>query len=604
MNNRRYFPYERSNYYAGKLLTSRELEAEQRYMNDKRRLMNRLTQGQGILAGLGVLAADDSSLAVQAGCALDASGREIVVPQTLVLKLASIEGFDELEGDSAWLTLGYDEALDEEVYAAMAEGTESSHNKVREGYRFALKDTDALAAPAGTLKDFLTSSILFEDKGVRITQRVPRYAQPGSDLAVEIEMVKTSAGISEYSLKYTLETPGFAGPGGEERTVIDIAAVELTRGGRAVYTYRFVPAPQIWGGTDITFTATDITLSADGEASAAEGKLTSAVVPLSTTADKRFISEWYAKPMDKHLSDSYDEPLVLARIDLFRKDDEVAIDRVWEPANAQLSYNAQQLAALRQLEGYYPQPLQQSSGEVRPMRTTATPATADDLAKNTACGSFDLGLGMDYSTREPVFSAEMMHGLGTGPVYVQVGLEYLDTSENTIGVNEMYFGVMRLFDDAADNKQRLLDVDLAVKVLPDRGTFQVAVLPKKSSSVISVRIRWFAYRASEVNRQIKAPDSTRRAILLNPDTIVVPPKGSAAFTPVFIGMEQEACRFTMVDKQGGSITNNGVYTAPAKEGVYEIRVEAVSDASVAASAFAVVSADRQDEAANAHTKKK
>jgi hypothetical protein len=44
----------------------------------------------------------------------------------------------------------------------------------------------------------------------------------------------------------------------------------------------------------------------------------------------------------------------------------------------------------------------------------------------------------------------------------------------------------------------------------------------------------------------------------------------------------------MVDAEGGQIDNNGVYTAPAKEGVYEIRVEAISDPSIYTHAFAIV----------------
>jgi hypothetical protein len=43
-----------------------------------------------------------------------------------------------------------------------------------------------------------------------------------------------------------------------------------------------------------------------------------------------------------------------------------------------------------------------------------------------------------------------------------------------------------------------------------------------------------------------------------------------------------------VDEDGGDVDNNGVYTAPAKEGVYEIRVSAISDPSVYACAFAMV----------------
>ncbi|MEG1972389.1 MAG: hypothetical protein RR315_04450, partial [Oscillospiraceae bacterium] len=90
MQNRKYYPFERNNYYFGKLLTARDFESEQRYFNDKRRFINRLSGANGIVAGLGVIMADDASVILQAGCALDASGREIVVPETRVVKLSTI----------------------------------------------------------------------------------------------------------------------------------------------------------------------------------------------------------------------------------------------------------------------------------------------------------------------------------------------------------------------------------------------------------------------------------------------------------------------------------------------------------------------------------
>ena len=67
MLNRKYYPFERNNYYFGKLLTARDFEAEQRYFNDKRRLQNRLFGACGVLAGMDVIMADDTSLIRSAG---------------------------------------------------------------------------------------------------------------------------------------------------------------------------------------------------------------------------------------------------------------------------------------------------------------------------------------------------------------------------------------------------------------------------------------------------------------------------------------------------------------------------------------------------------
>ena len=41
MKNMKYFPFERNKYFYGKLLTVDDFETEQRYMNDKRRVLNR-----------------------------------------------------------------------------------------------------------------------------------------------------------------------------------------------------------------------------------------------------------------------------------------------------------------------------------------------------------------------------------------------------------------------------------------------------------------------------------------------------------------------------------------------------------------------------------
>ena len=97
MNNRRYYSFERNNYFYGKLLTSRDFEDEQNYMNNKRRLINRVLHGAGIVYGLDVVAVDESSVVIQSGLALDASGREIVVPSTQVVKLSTIRGYSESE---------------------------------------------------------------------------------------------------------------------------------------------------------------------------------------------------------------------------------------------------------------------------------------------------------------------------------------------------------------------------------------------------------------------------------------------------------------------------------------------------------------------------
>ena len=123
MVNRKYYSFERNNYYYGKMLTSRDFQNEQSYMNDKRRLVNRLLHGVGIVYGMDVIEADDSSIVLQSWLALDAAGREIVVPRTQVIKLSTIEGYADLQTEHAFLGIAYAEEDTDPVYAVMNEGT-------------------------------------------------------------------------------------------------------------------------------------------------------------------------------------------------------------------------------------------------------------------------------------------------------------------------------------------------------------------------------------------------------------------------------------------------------------------------------------------------
>jgi hypothetical protein len=76
-------PPRRNNFFDGKLMDSRHWELEQEYGVQSRRLLSRLGLGAGILCGLEVRLAEDGSVCVAPGVAVDDWGREIVVTETL-----------------------------------------------------------------------------------------------------------------------------------------------------------------------------------------------------------------------------------------------------------------------------------------------------------------------------------------------------------------------------------------------------------------------------------------------------------------------------------------------------------------------------------------
>lgn len=142
MKNLKYFPFERNRYFYGKLLSVDDFDTEQRYMNDKRRMLNRFLYGTGVVCGMQVVEIDDVTVSLEMGFALDFSGREIVVSKPVTKKLSSIEGFSRYAaaGEERWnlyLGIAYDEQVEEPVHniARVNSEQEEEFNKYTEGYR-------------------------------------------------------------------------------------------------------------------------------------------------------------------------------------------------------------------------------------------------------------------------------------------------------------------------------------------------------------------------------------------------------------------------------------------------------------------------------------
>lgn len=77
--------FRRNRYFYGKLMTVRDFETEQGYMNEKRYLLNRLVTGAGVVCGFNDMQVYTEGLYVKVrfpggGVAIDCCGREIVIP--------------------------------------------------------------------------------------------------------------------------------------------------------------------------------------------------------------------------------------------------------------------------------------------------------------------------------------------------------------------------------------------------------------------------------------------------------------------------------------------------------------------------------------------
>jgi len=123
----------RNHYFRGKLLTTRDFEAEQDYLDNKRHLLNRMIGGAGIICGLGIddveFSQSDNNVKIRfktGGAAIDGWGREIVVPiednpRDIRVKQGSTPTYltlADLENDPYYLYLEYNPQEGEMVNSA------------------------------------------------------------------------------------------------------------------------------------------------------------------------------------------------------------------------------------------------------------------------------------------------------------------------------------------------------------------------------------------------------------------------------------------------------------------------------------------------------
>src|SRR5215213_3671914 len=86
-----YNEFRRLRFFNGMLLADKDFRAEQEYHAGKRRLLNRMLHGSGVVCGLDVSGKKDSQwIEITSGLALDCSGNEIWIPKTQRVDLTSL----------------------------------------------------------------------------------------------------------------------------------------------------------------------------------------------------------------------------------------------------------------------------------------------------------------------------------------------------------------------------------------------------------------------------------------------------------------------------------------------------------------------------------
>lgn len=580
MNNKKYYPFKRNNYYYGKLLTVRDFEDEQRYINDKRRINNVLTSGVGVAAGLSVIQLDDSTVSIEAGIALDCLGREITIEEAITKKLNSIDGFNELSDGGAYLCIEYREEPDEPVYSVIkgdsGNDDKSEYNKFKETYRLYMTNTP-LAGKAASWRPAEKTSLLFDEGGVKISMSAPRFVNPGQTAEVKINIVKTAFSKS-LEVDFIICAGHFTATDGGSFAHVYYKDEEASDYKTAALSY-FLTADRVHD-TETEFRAEG------GFVKIGNIRRDFEAISQKTSITKENIFDILMK---RGLSLNFDEALnlteeiaiYLAKFRLLKKDGDYII-KEFEPLPFK-QYIASNETLYSYIRGMSGLSRPESAPRRKPASESIIAAGVSDIV--TSGGEEQIEIEMK-ARGKTYFSGEIAHGLGKGSVFVQAGLvdfiserAYMDKATVILGEPSVLSGtphemIAPLFS-------------LAVILYPERETFQIAVKFHGNAEKDEITVKWWAFKSVNEKAEDFA-EADRVNVSINEKSASIAPREKFKFSAHIEGTENKACRWSVIDKDGGDIDANGVYEAPTQEGVYEIMAQSVKYPHKRATTFVVV----------------
>lgn len=590
MKNTDVIPFERNRYYAGKMLTSSDFLAEQIYNNNKRRFINQTVVGSGILCGCSVFWLDDLSVLVESGAAIDSMGREIVIENSVVKKLSAISGFEGLRTNQAVLCLRYQERDVHAVYTVNRQENESEYeyNRVAEGYELFLMDEEDTERSFELDTEFFAVASLMDHPDYEIKFRIPAVVCAGKYVRAELVITKKSERVCSLDYEAVVQMPGFAGRDGLHELRLSADKVLLKQGETLVKDY--------WIKTE-SDPATDTFLVI--KAGTAQGTVDEVKADVNGDMNLQVqVSE--IQPKDLALRESEKLSLEMRRMGMNQDYIPLAVLSLVRTETAYIIEGIQEqnvkkyiptLAEKRRQEEYQEYFRDEWFEQQQPPETQG--AMGQQIIREhqgaipeIETGILEIPLNANARKGEVRYSGEIMHGLGKGNVYVEIGYERLeDNPVHGANTKSTIYGNPDLFQE--DNSPDVC-VETAVKVLNDMGSFVVAVRFLKDVDFLILTFRWVAMKFPSGENLLTTEDISNKRITAATPTVVLGTKESYYFDVEFNNMKSCSVAYELTEPGSGEVTPDGIYTAPSKEGVYEIRIYCTDMPMICTYAYAIV----------------
>lgn len=571
MKNLKCFPFERNRYFYGKLLSVEDFETEQKYFNDKRRTINRFLFGSGVVCGLNVVEVDDESISVERGFALDFAGREMMLDEPVVRKITELEGYGTGQEEGFYyLCMEYQEEATELMHNVTgAAGRNSSEfNKYREGYRLFVTHEEPereIYSPARLYEERTT---VYQGQEIQIVQILPKFLEMGQDTALRVEITYT--GQQKFSFEYELELAFLTN---EESNRVRVAFQENESGKGGKYQLE-IPLKTAC----VSNVQAQASLVRDsfrlriGNQTYSDAGLCISQASVNDLDDYEALQvQYYKTAMDYIVGNTFHQAIYLAKIYVVRAGNICLIERIEQlPFDQKIMHTEISAAVLQKLVGDV-----RTLKEAKLLEKKKQKEKKEEKPLRASYGEvlFDIA---HMRSGEVLHSDKIVHGLGFGPVTIELGYEVEHGSDSDARI---------LFGDASVfQEQKGFSASLGARLMPAEGTFEIGLKILKNDGAKQVRVHWTALR-----NEIRRPQPVKKKrIFIQPDNPNVFVGDSLVFTASFEGFTDERLKWSVKDRDGGVIDKNGKYTAPETEGIYQIAVSSVAYPEVQASTFVIV----------------
>ena len=323
--------------------------------------------------------------------------------------------------------------------------------------------------------------------------------------------------------------------------------------------------------TNVTDTAgtvkvdpTTFTLAFDKVPASGDIAGTSSVSIITDSVEDAAIRASYERDMDTLLRSTMGHRLYLARINMVNAGGTAIIEDVLNVPFHQYVASGTMLSALLRMCSGGADLIEGAPAEGK---NTVIPKASD---KDVASGICRIDLSSGSLKNKAFYSEEITHGLGLGSVTIQLGV--ITKDKKTV------YGDMKVFKDDCPQ------IVLAAKTDPSRGSFVIGLMTVTTVLDDYIDVKWTAIRDADeaVN------EKNNMKIMIKPNSLIIKPKENRYLEAVCVNMTNKTIRWSVVPETGGSIDQNGLYTAPSSEGVYEIVAQSAAYPEIKASIMVVV----------------